>query len=58
MPVKTVVPATEPAISDSTLGDLVAAVNQDSTAVVVGIKTRVAASQTDANVCMMGGWTA
>ncbi|WP_327292407.1 hypothetical protein [Streptomyces sp. NBC_01198] len=58
MPVKTVVPATEPAISDDTLGDLVAAVRKDSIAVVTGVKARVAASRIADNNCMMGGWTA
>ncbi|MCZ4119061.1 hypothetical protein [Streptomyces sp. H39-S7] len=58
MPVKTVVPTTEPAISDDTLSDLVAAIKGDPTAVVSGVKARVAASQSDANNCMMGGWTA
>lgn len=58
MPVKTVVPTTEPAISDSTLTELVSAVQEDPTGVVAGVKARVAASQTAANNCMMGGWTA
>lgn len=58
MPVKTVVPTTEPAISDDTLSGLVAAIKEDPTGVVAGVKARVAASQTDANNCMMGGWTA
>lgn len=57
-PVKTVVPATEPAISDDALGSLVAAVKQDPTSVVAGVKARVAVAQSDANNCMMGGWTA
>ena len=57
-PSKTVVPGTEPAINDDTLSSLVAAVTEDSAGVVAGVKTQIAASQSDANNCMMGGWTA
>ncbi|WP_335971532.1 hypothetical protein [Streptomyces sp. CA2R106] len=58
MPVKIVVPITEPAISDDTLSSLVAAVKEDPTGVTAGVKARVVASQSDLNNCMMGGWTA
>lgn len=57
MPVKTVVPTVEPAISDNTLAALVVAVKADPSGIVAGVKARVAASQADANNCMMGGWT-
>ncbi len=58
MPVKTVVPTAEPAISESLLSNLVSAVKEDSTNIVAAVKARVAAAQSDANNCMMGGWTA
>ncbi|WP_188285293.1 hypothetical protein [Streptomyces sp. CBMA29] len=58
MSVSIMTPVTESAISDDTLSNLVAAVKKDPTGFVASVKTRVAASQSDANNCMMGGWTA
>ncbi|WFB07620.1 hypothetical protein LRS74_11560 [Streptomyces sp. LX-29] len=45
------------AMPRTVLTDLVAAVKDDSPAVVAGVKKSVARSQQDANNCMMGGWT-
>lgn len=58
MSVKSDVLAAEPAITDDTLTTLVTAVKEDPTGIVSSVKARVTASQTDANNCMMGGWTA
>lgn len=58
MSVKTVVATAEPAVSDDALGVLVAAVEEDPTDVVADVKTRIAAARSEANTCMMGGWTA
>jgi hypothetical protein len=57
MPVEIEVPTSEPAITDETLTALVAAVKEDPTGVVASVRSRVAASRSDANNCMMGGWT-
>lgn len=53
-----VLPVIEPAISDDLLRSLVTAVKEDPTGVVATVRTKVTASRTDANNCMMGGWTA
>lgn len=55
---KPMVPTSEPAISDDALHDLVSAIKEDPVGVVTGVMTRVVASRSDANNCMMGGWTA
>lgn len=57
-PVKPMMPTSEPAISDDALNDLVSAIKEDPVGVVTGVMTRVVASRSDANNCMMGGWTA
>lgn len=57
-PAKTVAPIAESGTSDDVLSSFVAAVEEDPRAVVTAVRTRVAASQSDANNCMMGGWTA
>lgn len=58
MPMKILMPTAEPTICDDVLSGLVTAVKEDPTGVVASVKARVAASRTDANNCMMGGWTA
>ncbi|MFG2672728.1 hypothetical protein [Streptomyces sp. NPDC048445] len=42
----------------SVLNGVVAAVSQDSPAVVATVAAKVQRAQEDENSCMMGGWTA